>query len=139
MENINLNYPKETVNTAIIDTIKIINHYRLDRKSYNGQNRIWLKIGYIDFALIPVDENNSTISMVVTKGGKVLSGQDASELTREFVYNLNMVLSGNVLITPEIMNKDPYKIPDQGALILNIIIIIAAVIAIFYGFSALIK
>ena len=129
MRTIILSYPNEVVNNAIVDTIKIINHYRLDKEEYDGKNRIWCKDGYLDFSLYLIDPDNSKLEL----WGK----EDLME--QDFEQNLMRVVSGRAVITPEVMNIDPYKQANQTNLLVTILVLIGALIAIIYGFSAFLE
>lgn len=125
MKSITLPYPHGVVNNAIVDTIKIMNQYKLDKKQYEGKNRIWCQNGYLDFILSSTD---STISKLELWGKQDLFEDD-------FEQNFMRVVEGRAIITPEVMNKDPYKEADKTNLFVTILALIVALVAVLYWAS----
>ncbi len=133
---IELAYPHEKVNTAIIDTAKIVNQYRLDRKQYNGYNRLWDNLTHYDFSVLRKDDSVTVLDIIPFSKGKELEGVAGQEVVNIFMSNLNRVLKGEVVITAEILNKDPYKDPNQLNLVTSLLVLIASLAAIYYGLQA---
>lgn len=137
MKTIILDYPTQFVNDSIVNTIRIITEYKLDRKQYDGYNRIWQQLHYIDFSSESAGESETRLCMKAGKIGAKVSPEEADQLMDHFVASLKSILSKEVAVSAEVLNIDPHKPVDSGYALLDLIKLIVAGIAIAYGMYAL--
>jgi hypothetical protein len=137
MKTIDLNYSTEYVNDSIIDTIRVINTYKLDKKQVNGYNRIWDGLCYIDFLTEFADEQRTELHLTGNKIGGRLTEREESQLLQKFIDNLERILRKEVVISAELLNVDPYKPVDGGMAFLDLIKLIVAIGVILYGLYTL--
>ncbi|HSZ33220.1 MAG TPA: hypothetical protein VK772_07910 [Puia sp.] len=119
--------------TSILNTIRVINEYRLDKKKYlNNTYKILIPSKGIFYQYqVFKKETGSQLKIYAgfTKGTKITE-TNAVAWINLFLTNLDSVISGQVVLTPEMINKDVYKSSQFAFGLLQLIILIVAVIAI---------
>jgi hypothetical protein len=117
----------------IENTIRVFKEYKLSSKVITeGWLRVWDAGKFYDYTTI---NENGKCELQVTAGrvGRKISEAESDQLAMLFVNNINKIVSKEIVITPEIANVDPYKPVDPWQVALQIIGLIVAAIAIFYG------
>lgn len=128
-----LQFPHEKVNTAVIDTVRIVDQYRLDRKQYDGYNRIWGTGIYYDFSVLGHGVSSTTLEIIPYKKGEQLHEIFEEEAVNGFMSNLNRILNGDVMVTADILNKDPFKQSNRISLVNSFSILLAVIVLTYYG------
>lgn len=132
---------KFNINSALLqyhieNTIRVFKDYRLDKKiPQDGWLRVWSGITYYDYTMQPTDEGTE-LQIVAGRAATKISEDQSNQHAFDFLNNLNKIVAKEIVITPEIANVDPYKTVSSGQALVQIISLIIALIAIFYGIKA---
>lgn len=120
----------QQVHDAIQNTIRVFNEYKLDRKIYeNNIYKIHSIGGEIYQYQLFVTPNGTQLKMQVLSRTYKMTEERAVPLVTQFISRLDQVISGQIILTPDTVNKDVYK-TDQTALgMLSLTRIVLAIIS----------
>lgn len=137
MKVIDLHYPTSYVNDCILNTVRVVTSYKLDKKQVNGYSRIWDGLSHIDFISEKANEENTRLHLTGRTVGRKLSESEEEQILDKFLQNLNSILNKEVIVSAEILNVDPYKPANITSGIIGLITLIIAIASIFYAVYAL--
>lgn len=128
----------QQVHDAIQNMIRVFNEYRLDRKLYeNNVYRVYAGKYFYNYQMFNTPEGTQLKVSCGLSFGPTIADEDARHLVEQFYSRLDQIISGQIALTPDVVNRDVYK-SNQAALgVLTIVKLIVAAAAIIMGIMAL--
>lgn len=120
----------------IENTIRVFKDYKLSKRPpKEGWLRVWENAFYYDYTFAGL-ENEIELQVEAGKAAAKIDEITADNYARSFIANIKKIAEKEIVITPEIANVDPYKPVNTRAAIMQLILLIIALIATFYGIKA---
>src|SRR5450432_191610 len=98
--------------TSIFNTIRVINEYRLDRRVYvNNTYKILVPANgiFYQYQVFKTETGSQLKIFAGFTNGTKITEPNAIAWINLFLSNLDSVVSGQVVLTPEVINGDVYK------------------------------
>lgn len=124
---------------AVQNTIRVFNEYALDKKMLpNNTYRINSGANFYLLQLFTMPEGTQ---LKVTAGkvfGKITEGA-AVQLVNQFYSRLDLIVKGQIVLTPDVVNRDVYKAGQGAVAFLTLLKFIVALIAIAIALGILMR
>lgn len=132
-------FTPQQLNDYIQDTVRVFDEYRLDKKIYaNSTYKILAptKGIFIQYQFFTTETGCQLSIAVGALSGKITE-QNALAWANVFINQVDKIINRQILLTPEIANRDVYKSGQTTTGVIKLISLIAAIIAILYSFYVL--
>jgi len=134
--------PTQHLHDAVQNTIRIFNEYRLDKKIYPGSiyKVFSTEAGgiFYDLQYFKLDDG----VQISVKAGKIfgkITEAEAVTLVQNLLTRIDAVLSGKIIMTADVANRDVYKSGQTVTGLFALIKLIVAIVAIIMALMVLMR
>lgn len=134
------NIPGRQLQYDIENTIRVFDKYRMDKKQPDeGVIRVWESLTRYDYFIAVTSDSSCELRIQASIPGKTIGDLEESQLIDGFLFDINKVVNKEILITPEVANKDIYKSVDTAQSILQFLMLLVGIAAALYGAKVLLN